>query len=61
MTVNTATIPVETKGMTDVIDLTAHVADAIDKSGIESGTVTVFAPGSTAGVTTPLRQVNQPP
>jgi secondary thiamine-phosphate synthase enzyme len=43
---------IETNGETDLIDITAEVAKGVSKSGISSGTVTIFIPGSTAGVTT---------
>ncbi len=49
---NTKSIRVETKGDTDIIDITASVAEAIDESGLKVGTVTVFAAHSTCGVTT---------
>ena len=52
MTVKTSTIELSTNGMTDIIDLTPRVASAIAESGLKAGTVTVFAPGSTAGITT---------
>lgn len=52
MTVKTVSFKLETKGLTDVIDITDEVEKAVKDSGISSGTVTVFIPGSTAGVTT---------
>jgi secondary thiamine-phosphate synthase enzyme len=52
MKVITDYIPISTKGFTDIIDVTSRVAEAIQQSGINSGTVTVFISGSTAGVTT---------
>ena len=52
MPVHTATIDVSTRGMTDIHDLTGEVARAVGDSGLASGTATVFAPGSTAGITT---------
>jgi secondary thiamine-phosphate synthase enzyme len=52
MTVKTGYINIKTKGNRDVIDLTPQIRDYIMKCGIESGIVTVFAPGSTAGITT---------
>lgn len=52
MSVSTQSITVQTKGHTDIVDITVHVADALEKSGLENGIVTVFVPGSTAGVTT---------
>jgi len=45
------TISVNTKGFSDIIDLTSQVAQAVDRSGIEDGLVTVFCPGSTGAVT----------
>ena len=50
--VKTQNIKVKTKGNCDIVDITAQVNDAINQSGISSGTVTVFNVGSTAGVTT---------
>lgn len=52
MPVITKSIRFETMGETDVIDITADVARAVRDRDISSGTVTVFVPGSTAGVTT---------
>jgi secondary thiamine-phosphate synthase enzyme len=43
---------IETNGDTDLIDITSEVGRAVSESGVSSGTVTVFIPGSTAGVTT---------
>lgn len=45
-------IELETQGNTDVIEITGDVERAVMESGISSGTVTVFIPGSTAGITT---------
>lgn len=45
-------IELETQGNSDVIEITADVERAVKESGISSGTVTVFIPGSTAGITT---------
>ena len=36
----------------DIVNLTKEVAEAVEKSGIRSGIVTVFVPGSTGSVTT---------
>ena len=52
MAVITQGLRIETNGETDLIDITAEVAKGVSKSGISSGTVTIFIPGSTAGVTT---------
>jgi secondary thiamine-phosphate synthase enzyme len=52
MAVITKGLRIETNGDTDLIDITSEVARGVSESGISSGTVTVFIPGSTAGVTT---------
>jgi secondary thiamine-phosphate synthase enzyme len=46
------TISINTKGFTDIIDLTPHVMDVLNRSKIKDGLVTVFCPGSTGSVTT---------
>ncbi|MGH2727041.1 MAG: secondary thiamine-phosphate synthase enzyme YjbQ [Actinomycetota bacterium] len=51
MTVSTHQIALETRGDNDVCDLTDEVVDAVEKSGVRNGIVTVFVPGSTAGIT----------
>lgn len=43
---------VETRGNGDVVDITGAVSEQVSGSGVSSGTVTVFVPGATAGVTT---------
>ena len=50
--VRTHTHEVSTTGQGDAHDLTRVVAAAITQSGIQSGIVTVFVVGSTAGLTT---------
>ncbi len=45
-------ISLQTGGEGDVIDITSRVADEVSASGLNNGLVTVFASGSTAGVTT---------
>ena len=52
MAVITQSLQIETNGDTDLIDITGEVARGVSESGLSSGTVTVFIPGSTAGVTT---------
>lgn len=52
MAVITKSIRFETMGETDLIDITADVAEALHGTEVSSGTVTVFVPGSTAGITT---------
>ncbi len=41
-----------TKGECDIVDITPQVAEQLSQSGINTGTVTIFVAGSTAGVTT---------
>ncbi len=50
--VKTERLKIETNGNCHVVDITPDVHYAIEKSGINSGTVTVFNVGSTAGITT---------
>ena len=52
MTVQTHTLHVPTGGMGDVVDLTGQVTTLLERATPRDGTVTVFVPGSTAGVTT---------
>ena len=46
------TISLSTKGFSDIIDITHRVVTVLERSKIEDGLVTVFCPGSTAGLTT---------
>lgn len=50
--VSGAQFSIQTKGFSDIRDITADVRDIIKKSGIKAGLVTVFAVGSTASITT---------
>jgi secondary thiamine-phosphate synthase enzyme len=52
MGVTTKSFSVKTKGEADIIDITGQVSDALKKSELSNGTLTVFTPGSTAGITT---------
>ena len=52
MPVISKSIRFETMAETDVIDVTEEVSEAVRSADISSGTVTVFVPGSTAGITT---------
>lgn len=52
MTVIGKDIRLRTRGSCDMIDITAEVAQAIAESDLDSGTATIFIPGSTAGITT---------
>jgi secondary thiamine-phosphate synthase enzyme len=45
-------IQVKTKGNCDIVNITEETIEAVAKSGIVSGTVTLFNVGSTAGITT---------
>src|SRR4030043_231282 len=46
------TISLSTKGFSDILEITHHVATVLRRSRIENGLVTVFCPGSTGAVTT---------
>ena len=50
--VETRTLSIATRGFSDVKDLTSQIAEAVTESGLAHGIVTVFVPGSTAGLTT---------
>lgn len=52
MKVMTDFIPISTKGFTDIINVTHQVVESVQKTNFNSGTVTVFISGSTAGITT---------
>ena len=52
MTVRTASITCRTRGNGDTRDLTADAEQAVRESGLEDGLLTLFVPGSTAGLTT---------
>jgi len=48
----TKQISLSTKGECDIIDITPQVEQEVAEAGINSGTVTVFVTGSTAGIST---------
>ncbi len=48
----TKEIKLTTRGPGDIIDITGEVQQAVAGSGLTSGAVTVFVPGSTGGITT---------
>jgi len=52
MTVVTKDIILQTKGNCDILDITSQVARKVEEAGVNNGTVTLFASGSTAGITT---------
>ncbi len=47
-----STIELKTRGHADMHDITAEVAERVRESGVGSGIVTIFCPGSTSGLTT---------
>jgi len=50
MAVHHQTIPLETKGEVQAIDITPQVAKVIRSSGLAEGIACVFVPGSTAAI-----------
>ena len=50
--VRSTKIELETRGFTDVLDITPELRRAVGESGIREGIVCVASPGSTAGITT---------
>ncbi len=48
----TAEISLQSRGDTDIIDITAEAARQVAESNISRGTVTLLVAGSTAGITT---------
>ncbi|MCP4134956.1 MAG: YjbQ family protein [bacterium] len=52
MTAKTEYIRLASRANRDVIDLTGEIKSIIAESGVSDGIVTVFVPGSTAGITT---------
>ena len=45
-------VSLNTKGFTDIVDLTPQVMDVLNRSKMKDGLITVFCPGSTGSVTT---------
>ena len=52
MRLHRETLEKSTTADTDILDLTADVEAVVDATGVDRGWVMVFAPGSTAGITT---------
>jgi secondary thiamine-phosphate synthase enzyme len=52
MTVITKKIKIDTKGNTDIINITDKVREFVSGSGINDGIAVVFIPGATGGLTT---------
>jgi secondary thiamine-phosphate synthase enzyme len=50
--VKTEKIKIKTKGNCDVVNITEETIEAVGKSGVVSGVVTLFNVGSTGGITT---------
>jgi thiamine phosphate synthase YjbQ (UPF0047 family) len=52
MAVKTGSISLNTRGNTDIQDITKELERLVVESGLKSGTLTVFCPSSTSGLTT---------
>jgi len=52
MKIITKNIEFSTKGKSDIIDITYQVKERLRETKLEDGIVTIFVPGSTAGITT---------
>ena len=52
MPVITRSLKLQTQGNTDVHDITRQLGKLVTGSGLRSGTLTVFCPSSTSGLTT---------
>ncbi len=52
MPVKTEQISLSTGGNREVVDLTPRLREIVHSSGVTDGIVVLFAPGSTAGITT---------
>jgi len=52
MPVKTGSISLNTRGNTDICDITKELERLISESGLITGTLTVFTPSSTSGLTT---------
>lgn len=52
MPVERRTIRLSTRGFCDVVDITPEIESALDGQSLSAGVITLFVPGSTAGLTT---------
>ena len=52
MPVITANISISTRGNTDIQDITRELIRLVEQSGLRNGSLTVFCPSSTSGLTT---------
>jgi secondary thiamine-phosphate synthase enzyme len=48
----TRELQMQTRGNTDIQNITSQVAQIVQESGLQAGIVTVFCPGATGGLTT---------
>ena len=48
----TEQLEIDSRGNRDIIDITPHLVEFLNKNTIENGLLTVFVPGSTAGIST---------
>ena len=52
MAVKTINVHLSTRGNADIHNVTEQIERAVSESGLKNGTVTVFSPSSTSGLTT---------
>ena len=52
MPVKTGNFSLNTRGNTDIQDITHELSRLVEQSGLKNGTLTVFCPSSTSGLTT---------
>jgi secondary thiamine-phosphate synthase enzyme len=52
MTVKSSQFEISTAGFCDIHDITGRIQEKLNQSKLKNGIVTVFVPGSTAGITT---------
>src|SRR5512143_4295200 len=52
MPVKTGNLSLNTRGSTDIQDITHELGRLVEQSGLKNGTLTVFCPSSTSGLTT---------
>jgi len=52
MSIHSTTFSLQTAGFTDIHDITGRASRFVSSSGVQNGILTVFVPGSTAGITT---------
>ena len=52
MTIKTTSFSLSTNGNADIHDITGQITNAVSKSGLTAGIVTVFCPSSTSALTT---------